>query len=235
MSTIHDHNNCHGNSDIHSNCHSNSDKGSQGYSHVHGHHHHHGAHTVNTVFKVAIVLNMAFVAVEFVAGFMADSVGLMSDAGHNLSDVLSLAVAWVAVLASSRKATVVASAINSALLLAAVAVIIGESIGKLVHPQEVDGTTMMVVAAIGVAVNLTTALMLHRKDDGDLNVRGAFLHMVADTLVSVGVVVSGWVIVHTGWHLIDPVVGLVVGIVVLVMTVDYIMDVIAASRRDRAR
>ena len=113
MSTIHDH----------SNCHDNSDNDSHGGSHVHGHHHHHGAHTVNTVFKVAIVLNMAFVVVEFVAGFMADSVGLMSDAGHNLSDVLSLAVAWVAVLASSRKATVVASAINSALLLAAVAVV----------------------------------------------------------------------------------------------------------------
>lgn len=194
----------------------------------HHHHHHHEPATLNHTFKVCIVINLLFVVVEFLSGWQASSVSLMSDAAHNLSDVVSLAVAWIAVIVGSRKAMLTASYANSVLLLVAVAVILSESVGKLVHPQPVDEKMMIIVASIGIVVNLITALLLNRRD-ADLNVRGAFLHMLADTLVSVGVVVSGFVIRRTGWLRMDAVVGLVIGMVVLVMTIDYLGDV----RRER--
>ena len=208
----------------------------QNHNHLHHSHHHHLHHdsavqTVGKVFKISIVLNLAFVAVEFVAGFLSDSVGLMSDAGHNLSDVLSLVIAWVAVVADRRKTTLAASCVNSALLLLAVGVIFVESIGKLISPEPADGKAMIVVAAIGVAVNLITTLLLRQKDDGNLNVRGAFLHMLADTLVSVGVVVAGIVILRTDCYIIDPLIGLAVGTIVLVMTVGYIREIIREAKK----
>lgn len=193
-------------------------------THTSSHHHHHEPATLNHTFKVCIVINLLFVVVEFLSGWRASSVSLMSDAAHNLSDVVSLAVAWIAVIVGSRKAMLTASYANSALLLAAVAVILSESVGKLVHPQPVDEGMMIVVASIGIVVNLITALLLNRRD-ADVNVRGAYLHMLADTLVSVGVVVSGLVIRSTGWLRMDAVVGLVIGLVVLVMTIDYLGDV----------
>lgn len=201
-------------------------------SHEHHHHHHHQPTRLNTSFKVAIILNFVFVAVEFVSGYFTDSVGLMSDAGHNLSDVLSLAIAWVGVLVHNRRATLVASYVNTFLLLVAVAVILAESIGKLFHPEAVNGVAMIVVAAVGVVVNLVTTLMLH-SNDADINVRGAFLHMLADTLVSVGVVVSGVVILRTGWYIIDPIVGLCVGVIILVMTIGYLRDVVHETKASK--
>ena len=202
-------------------------------AHAHGHHHHSLSEaSIGTTFRVAIVLNLVFVAVEFVSGFLAGSVGLMSDAGHNLSDVLSLVVAWIAVAVGTHKAALTASWVNSVLLVVAVAVILGESIRKLFVPDPVDGRAMIVVAAVGVVVNLVTTLLLHRSD-GDINVRGAFLHMLADTLVSVGVVISGIVILHTGWYIIDPIVGLAVGIVILVMTIHYIGEVVHEQRSQK--
>lgn len=194
------------------------------------HTHHHHTHTVpqptslTQTFRWAVILNLAFVVVEFTFGFLADSVGLMSDAGHNLSDVLSLVVAWVAVMVGTQRASLRASWINSVLLLLAVGIILYESIRKLFVPEPVDGITMIVVAAVGVVVNLATTLLLHR-DDGDINVQGAFLHMLADTLVSVGVVISGIVILYTDLYIVDPIVGLVVGILILVMTIRYIREV----------
>ena len=185
--------------------------------------------SLGKVFRWVVILNLVFVIVEFVFGFFAESVGLMSDAGHNLSDVLSLVVAWVAVIVGSRRASLTASWINSVLLLLAVGVILFESVRKLFAPEPVDGLTMIVVAAIGVVVNLATTLLLHRSD-GDINVRGAFLHMLADTLVSVGVVLSGLVILRTNLYIIDPIVGLVVGIIILVMTIRYIREVVAEYR-----
>ena len=197
-------------------------------------HHHHDLQTVTSVFKISILLNLAFVLVEFMAGLWADSVGLMSDAGHNLSDVASLVIAWVAFSMHSEKATLTASYINIALLLAAVAVIFIESISKIFHPGIVRGWIMIAVAGIGVVVNMVTTLLLNREKKGDINIRGAFLHMLADTLVSVGVVVSGIVIIRTGLYVLDAVIGLVVGIIILLMTIHYLRDVIQATKKCRS-
>ena len=196
----------------------------------HGHHHHH--HTIerlSTIYIVAVALNLAFVIVEAVAGFVGHSLGLLSDAGHNLSDVFSLLIAMVALkLASShatkrftygyRKASILLSLLNAIILLVAVGAILVESIRKLIHPVDVSGTLIIWTAAVGIVINGLTAYVLSRQQQHDINTRGAFLHMLADTLVSVGVVVSGVVINLTGWTLIDPLIGIVIAVVILVST-----------------
>ncbi|WP_295732260.1 cation diffusion facilitator family transporter [uncultured Muribaculum sp.] len=201
-------------------------------THSHSHHHTHalGIDTsgrLKRAFKLGIWLNALYVALEVVFGFITNSMGLLSDAGHNLSDILSLAIALIALRVSRnkptahftygfRRATVNASVVNSIILYVAVALILFESIRKLVHPVAVDGDTVAWVAAVGVLVNGVTAWLFMKDSHGDLNVRGAFLHMAADTLVSIGVVVSGIVIACTGWTLIDPIVGIVIAIVIAV-------------------
>ena len=201
------------------------------HEHGHGHHHHH-AHAIeklSTIYIVAVALNLAFVIVEAVAGFIGNSLGLLSDAGHNLSDVFSLLLAMVALkLASShatkrftyghRKASVLISLLNAIILLAAVGAIIVESVEKFFTPSEVNGTLIIWTAAVGIVINGVTAWVLSRQNQHDINTRGAFLHMLADTLVSVGVVVSGVVINLTGWTLVDPIIGLVIAVVILVST-----------------
>ncbi len=201
------------------------------HEHGHGHHHHH-AHAIeklSTIYIVAVALNLAFVIVEAVAGFMGHSLGLLSDAGHNLSDVFSLLLAMIALkLASShatkrftyghRKASVLISLLNAIILLVAVGAIIVESIEKFFTPTEVNGTLIIWTAAVGIVINGVTAWVLSRQNQHDINTRGAFLHMLADTLVSVGVVVSGVVINLTGWTLVDPIIGLVIAVVILIST-----------------
>ena len=198
----------------------------------HGHHHHHHAHAIeklSTIYIVAVALNLAFVIVEAVAGFVGNSLGLLSDAGHNLSDVFSLLLAMVALkLASShatkrftyghRKASVLISLLNAIILLVAVGAIMVESVRKFMHPAEVNGTLIIWTAAVGIVINGLTAWALSRQQQHDINTRGAFLHMLADTLVSVGVVVSGIVIKYTGWWIVDPIIGLVIAIVILAST-----------------
>jgi len=198
----------------------------------HGHHHHHHAHAIeklSTIYIVAVALNLAFVIVEAVAGFVGNSLGLLSDAGHNLSDVFSLLLAMIALkLASShatkrftyghRKASVLISLLNAIILLVAVGAIIVESVEKFFTPSEVNGTLIIWTAAVGIVINGLTAWVLSRQNQHDINTRGAFLHMLADTLVSVGVVVSGVVINLTGWTLVDPIIGLVIAVVILVST-----------------
>lgn len=203
------------------------------HEHAHGHHHHHHhSHTIerlSTIYIVAVALNLLFVIVEAVAGFIGHSLGLLSDAGHNLSDVFSLLLAMVALkLATShatkrftyghRKASVLISLLNAIILLVAVGAILVESIEKLLHPVEVSGTLIIWTAAVGIVINGLTAWVLARQQQHDINTRGAFLHMLADTLVSVGVVVSGVIINLTGWTLIDPLIGIVIAIVILVST-----------------
>ena len=201
------------------------------HEHGHGHHHHH-AHAIeklSTIYIVAVALNLVFVIVEAVAGFIGNSLGLLSDAGHNLSDVFSLLLAMVALkLASShatkrftyghRKASVLISLLNAIILLVAVGAIIVESVEKFFTPSEVNGTLIIWTAAVGIVINGVTAWVLSRQHQHDINTRGAFLHMLADTLVSVGVVVSGVVINLTGWTLVDPIIGLVIAVVILVST-----------------
>ena len=198
----------------------------------HGHHHHHHAHAIeklSTIYIVAVALNLSFVIVEAVAGFVGNSLGLLSDAGHNLSDVFSLLLAMVALkLASShatkrftyghRKASVLISLLNAIILLIAVGAIIVESVQKFFNPGEVSGDLIIWTAAVGIVINGLTAWALSRQQQHDINTRGAFLHMLADTLVSVGVVVSGIVIKYTGWWVVDPIIGMVIAIVILAST-----------------
>ena len=209
----------------------------------HGLHHHHHAHAIeklSTIYIVAVALNLAFVIVEAVAGFVGNSLGLLSDAGHNLSDVFSLLLAMIALkLATShatkrftygrRKASVLISLLNAIILLVAVGAIMVESVEKFFHPAEVNGTLIIWTAAVGIVINGVTAWALSRQQQHDINTRGAFLHMLADTLVSVGVVVSGVVIHYTGWYIIDPIIGIIIAVVILISTWDLLSESLRMS------
>lgn len=215
-----------------------------GHGHAGHHHHHHHSHAIeklSTIYIVAVALNLAFVIVEAVAGFVGGSLGLLSDAGHNLSDVFSLLLAMLALkLASSRatkrftyghrKASVLISLLNAIILLVAVGAIIVESVQKFFNPTEVDGTLIIWTAAVGIVINGLTAWALSREQKHDINTRGAFLHMLADTLVSVGVVVSGVVIKYTGWWVVDPVIGIVIAVVILVSTWELLAESLRQSQ-----
>lgn len=197
--------------------------------HGHNHEHVHRIDSLNGIFIASIVLNLAFVAVEAAVGFWQDSLGLISDAGHNLSDVFSLVLAMIAFrlakVHSSRKftygykkSTVLISLLNAIILLVAVGAIVIESIHKFGSPSPINGAAVSWTAGVGIVINGITAWLLMKNQKHDLNVRGAFLHMAADTLVSVGVLASGIVISVTGFSVIDPVVSLVIAFVILVST-----------------
>ena len=212
----------------------------EGHHHHHHHHDHHvDAKDMGTVYVVAVVLNLLFVVIEAVAGFVGHSMGLLSDAGHNMSDVFCLLLAIVALRLSQTKATkrftygyrkssVLISLLNAIILLVAVGGIVVESIRKFYHPAEVNGILVTWTAAVAIVVNGFTAWMLHGRQH-DINARGAFLHMLADTLVSAGVVVSGIVITHTGWTVIDPIIGLVIAGVILVSTWELLAESLRMS------
>jgi cobalt-zinc-cadmium efflux system protein len=180
-------------------------------------------------FAIGVLLNVIFVAIEAGYGVAAGSLALIADAGHNLSDVLSLLLAWGAGFLAAkaatekrtygfRKVTIIASLASAILLLVALGGITWEAIGRFFNPKPVDGMTVIVVAAIGVVINTITALFFVSGQKHDLNIRGAFLHMAADAGVSLGVVVSGIIIMATGWLLIDPLISLLVAAVILVGT-----------------
>ena len=183
----------------------------------------------------AIILNLLFVGVEAGVGLWQNSLSLLSDAGHNLSDVFSLVLVVVGlhlvqVHSNSRytygykKSTILISLANAILLLIAVGVIVAESVHKLRNPAAIDGSVISWTAGVGILVNGLTTFLLMRGQKNDLNIRGAFLHMAADTLVSVGVVISGIVIAHTGWFIIDPIISIVIAIVILVSTWELLRD-----------
>ena len=184
---------------------------------------------LNRAFVLGITLNLVYVAVELSAGFILDSVSLISDAGHNFSDVISLVLAMIAFkLAQVRpsanytygykKSTILVSLLNALILLAAIGFIVWESIEKLKDPQPLQGGTIAWVAGVGIVINAFTAWLFMRHRKKDLNVKGAYLHMVADTLVSAGVLASGIVISHTGWYAADPVIALTVAAVIFLST-----------------
>lgn len=201
-----------------------------GHHHGHGHHHHH--HPVpghGRAFALAIGLNTAFVIIEFVYGFLANSTALMADAGHNLSDVLGLVLAWGAALLAKRapdarytyglrSSSILAALANALLLLLACGAIAWEAVHRFTAPPPVEGITVSVVAAIGVAINGFSAWLFMAGSKGDLNIRGAYLHMAADAAISLGVVVSGLVIMGTGWTWLDPAVSLVIVLIIVVGT-----------------
>ncbi len=195
------------------------------HGHAHGHSHAHGPASFGTAFALAIALNLAFVAVETIFGFYANSVSLISDAGHNLSDVLGLVVAWAAAVIARRaasprftyglkKAPILAALFNSLFLMIAIGAIGGEAVRRLLHPAPTNGATVMIVAAVGILVNGLTA-MLFVRGRHDLNVRAAFMHMAADALVSIAVVFAGAVILFTGQEWVDPVMSIAVALVIL--------------------
>ena len=182
--------------------------------------HEHHAHNLqlSKMLIVCSVINLLYVVIEAGVGMAVSSAGLVSDAGHNLSDVATLLISLVAVniAASKPEAAKGLTIANAVLLLAAVALIAVEGISKLISPDPVQGTIVSLTAGIGIIINGVTAYLLMREQDRDINIKASFLHMLSDTLVSVGVLVSGLVIAKTGLYIIDPVVSLVIAAIILV-------------------
>ncbi|HUD29829.1 MAG TPA: cation diffusion facilitator family transporter [Novosphingobium sp.] len=208
---------------------------SHGHGHQHGHGHSHGhAHghhsppapgSVGRAFAIAVTLNLVFVVAEIASGLLSGSMALLADAGHNLSDVLSLVLAWVASVLAARppserftyglkSSSILAAIANAALLWVAIGAILVETVRRMADPEPVAGTTMMVVAGLGIAVNALSALLFAKGAKSDLNLRAAFVHLMADALVSVGVVAAGLLITWTGWALVDPIASLVITAVI---------------------
>jgi len=205
--------------------------------HQHGHdsggHHHHGGHShahgpanYDRAFAIGITLNIGFVVIEALYGFIANSMALLADAGHNLSDVLGLVIAWGAsVLAKRppserytyglRSTSILAALLNAVFLLVATGGIAWEAIQRFAEPVSVAGLTVIIVAAIGIVINGVTAWLFASGRKGDINIKGAYLHMAADAAVSAGVVVAGVVILLTGWGWVDPAVSLVIAAIIV--------------------
>lgn len=192
-------------------------------------HHHHGPASFSRAFAIGIALNVAFVAIEAFYGWRVGSLALLADAGHNLSDVAGLVLAWGAALAAGRlpdhrhtygwqRASILAAFANAVLLLLAMGSLLWEAGHRLQAPHPTDGITIMVVAAVGVLINGTTAALFMTASQSDMNIRGAFLHMAADALVSLGVVAAGALYLWTGWAWLDPVTSMVIALVIVAGT-----------------
>lgn len=210
-----------------------------GQSHA-GHSHSHAPASFGTAFAIGTALNLGFVAVEGVYGYLAGSMALVADAGHNLSDVLGLLIAWGAAMLVKRRprtrytyglrsSSILAALLNAVLLLVAITLIAIEAIRRFAEPAPVAGITVMIVAAVGILVNGATAWLFASGRKGDLNIRGAFLHMAADAAVSAGVVVAGFVILRTGWTWLDPAVSLVIVAVIAIGTWGLLRDSVNMS------
>jgi cobalt-zinc-cadmium efflux system protein len=247
----HDHTHEHHGHDSHGHdSHGHDSHGHDSHGHDHSHDDHHGhAHShvhaipkdgINLRMGIAVGLNLVFVVVEGGFGFVSNSVALIADAGHNLSDVLGLVCAWGALILGRRppgakftyglgRSSVLAALANAVLLLLACGAIAWEAASRLGSPPAVMGRTVMIVAAIGIALNGVSAWMLHAGSHGDLNRRSAYLHMLSDAVVSAGVVLSGLLITITGWSLLDPIVSLVIVAVILVSTWRLLRDSLTLS------
>lgn len=210
--------------------------GHHGHSHAHGGHgHHHAPADYGRAFAIGIALNLAFVVVEGGYGLYANSMALISDAGHNLSDVLGLAIAWAGARLSRRPAdkrftwglrgsSILAALVNALLLMIALGAIAFEAIRRIADPQPVAGMTMIVVAAIGIVINMGTAFLFFGGRKSDINIRGAWLHMVADAGVSAAVVIAGVLILWTGVALIDPAISLIIAALIFWQTWGLLRD-----------
>lgn len=214
----HDHGHEHGHDHDHDHDH---DHGHHHHGHGHHHHHHHVPESFGRAFAIGAALNVGFVLVEGAYGLISGSVALLADAGHNLGDVLGLLTAWGASRLALRQpsdrftyglrsTSMLAALFNATTLLLVTGGVVTEALHRLVVPGPVAGPTVMVVAAIGIAINGATAALFASGRKGDINIRGAFLHMLSDAVVSAGVVVAGGVIWLTGWTFIDPLVSLVI-------------------------
>lgn len=198
-------------------------------------HHHHDAHdqaaVYNRAFGIGITLNVAFVAIEAYFGWRTQSLALLADAGHNLSDVLGLVLAWAGVFLSRlrpderytygwQRASILASLINALVLLGAMGAMAWEAVQRFSAPVSIDGVTVMAVAGVGMLVNGATAWLFMKGSHDDLNIRGAFLHMAGDALVSLGVVVAGALYLWGGWTWLDPALSLVIAVLIVYVTWD---------------
>ncbi len=225
----------------HDHAHHDHDHDHEGHGHSHGHSHagHGHAHgpvdTGDWRYLVGLLVNLAFVACEFGAGLYSGSTALLADAGHNLSDVLGLAMAGGAAVLARRaagkqltygfgKATILAALANALLLIFACGAIAFEAVQRLTDPAPVQSGVIMIVAGIGFVINLGTALLFMRDQHDDLNARGAYLHMMADAGVSIGVVISGAIIMFTGWSILDPLVSIAIVAVILLGTWGLLKD-----------
>jgi len=210
-----------------------------GHDHRHHDHHDHGrgqhghdpglSPDLGSVFVISIALNVGFVGIEAVFGFLSHSMALLADAGHNFGDVIGLVAAWGAKVLSTRRpsarytyglrsSSILAALLNAIILLIAVGGIVVEAVQRLIAPTPVGGVTIIAVACAGVLVNGAAALLLGHNHHGDLNVKSAFAHMLGDTVVSVGVALSGVVILWTGWLWLDPAASIVVSVVIVIGT-----------------
>jgi len=206
----------------------------------HGHAHALPSDGITTRMAIAVALNIAFVIVEGGFGFISNSVALIADAGHNLSDVLGLLCAWAALLLGRRppggkftyglgRSSVLAALANAVLLLMACGAIAWEAAARLAAPPVVAGATVMIVAAIGIVLNGASAMLLHAGSHGDLNRRSAYIHMLGDAAVSAGVLVAGFLITLTGWNLLDPIVSLLIVATILLSTWRLLRDSLMLS------
>ena len=220
----------------HDHDHEHDDSHDHGHDHDHGHHHHgHGHHHVHApasfglAFAVGIALNTAYVVAEAVFGVLSNSLALLADAGHNLGDVMSLAMAWLATWLVKRapstrytyglrSSSILAALSNAVVLLVVTGGIAWAAVVKLVHPSPAGGAIMVSVALGGVAVNAFTAWMFASGRKGDVNIRAAFSHMAADALVALGVAVAGVAVILTGWTWLDPAASLVIGGIIVLGT-----------------
>jgi cobalt-zinc-cadmium efflux system protein len=205
------------------------------HGHAHGGHHHHAPADMGWVFAIGVTLNTLFVLVEVGAGVVSHSMALLADAGHNLSDVLALLMAWGATVLAKRapssrrtyglrKGTILASLGNAVFLLLAIGAIVSESIHRLTLHTAIDARTVMFTAGLGVVINTTTALLFMRGSQEDLNVRGAFLHMASDAAISVAVVIGAAIIALTELQWIDPVLSLGIAVIIVMGTWGLLRD-----------
>jgi len=193
--------------------------------HDHSHGHNHAPADFNKAFIIGIALNSSYILIEVIYGLSFNSLALLADAGHNLSDVLGLLIAWGASYLVMKKPTeshtygfkkssILAAFVNSLILLVAIGGIVWEAIGRFSDPQPIEGSVVMIVAGIGVIINTFTALLFLRGKENDINIKGAFLHMAADAAISLGVVIVGFLIMKTGILWLDPLVSIIIAIVI---------------------
>lgn len=225
----------------HAHDHAHNQAGHAHKDHAHGHGGHvHAPAQFGTAFAVGIALNTAFVIVEAIFGYASNSTALIADAGHNLSDVLGLVVAWIAVVLSKRPpsarftyglrgSSILAALFNAVFLLVAVGAIGWEAIHRLFNPEPVAEITVMIVATVGIAINGFTAWLFASGRKGDLNIRGAYLHMIADAAVSAGVVIAAILIMFTGWFWLDAATSLLIVAVIVWGTWGLLRDSTAMS------
>jgi cobalt-zinc-cadmium efflux system protein len=197
--------------------------------------HNHQPSNYGRAFAIGVTLNLAFVIIEFIYGNLSNSLALVADAGHNLSDVLGLSLAWGAAALSRRhptpnrtygmrRSSILAALINAITLLIAVGAVAWEAVQRFRAPEPIEGKTVIIVAAIGIIINAASAWLFASGRKGDLNIRGAFLHLASDAAVSLGVVITGFAILATGWAWLDPVVSLVISLVIIIGTWELLRD-----------